>query len=357
MSQTLANKLPKKLGTKLNIAIIGASGYTGAECYSLLLNHPFVDSIELVANANAGKDISEIYNTFYKNPCKIKKLEEVNFTKLDAAFFCLPHGQSQQIIIDIYNKNKHLKIFDLSADFRFNNTNLYEQVYNAKHIAKDIQASDVCYGLCEIVSQDKIKSSRIIACPGCYPTSAILPLYPLIQNGIVNRSSNIIIDSKSAISGAGRKESAQYLFNERSDNIMAYSIFNHRHRYEIAEKLDIESSNILFTPHLVPMLRGIESTIYAKLTKDFSIEDIKNKVKNFYKDCEFVKVVDFIPSTAIVKATNNVAMYFALENNNLIISSVVDNICKGSSGAAVQCFNISFGLEESLGLNTLRSFV
>jgi len=349
----------KNTDRKLNAIIVGASGYTGAECYRLLLNHPQieVEKIQLVANANAGQDIYSIYHHFYNNPRLLQKLDEVDFENADLAFFCLPHGQSQKIIMDIYTKHKHLKIIDLSADFRMSDTALYEKIYHTTHIAKNTQMDDVIYGLCEIATSETFTKKRIIAVPGCYPTSAILPLFPLVKAGLLKADSKIIIDSKSGLSGAGRRESAPYLHAERSDNTIAYGIFTHRHRYEIAEKLETSPSLILFTPHLVPQIRGIESTIYATLQNAASAEAAKQTLINFYKNQPFVKIVDFPPSTALVKGTNNVLIYIAFEAENIIISCVVDNICKGSSGAAVQCMNLAFNLPQTAGLAHLQSYV
>jgi N-acetyl-gamma-glutamyl-phosphate reductase len=341
---------------KLNIAIVGASGYTGFECYRLALKHPNIDKITLVALSNAGLDIKALNNHFYKNSKILQKLEDVDFSAIDVVFFCLPHGQSQKIIMQIYNEYSNVKIIDLSADFRFDNTEVYENIYGTTHIAKNIQKNDVAYGLCEITKPEDIKAKRIIACPGCYPTSAILPLFALIKLGIVNKNS-IVIDSKSAISGAGRKEQAQYLFAERSDNVIAYNVFKHRHRSEIAEKLDLDIQNVLFTPHLVPITRGIESTIYAKLQNKNTASDAKKAVADFYKNSPFVTVVDFCPSTSLVKGTNNCLIYMESEGENIIISSVIDNICKGSSGSAIQAMNIAFDLEQTTALENLQGYL
>ena len=184
-----------------------------------------------------------------------------------------------------------------------------------------------------------------------------MPLFPLIEKNLIDINDRIVIDSKSGISGAGRKESAQYLFAERNDNTLGYAIFNHRHRYEIAEKLAVSWDKILFTPHLIPTIRGIESTIYVKINKNVSFEDIKKCLNTYYQNSYFVKIVDFIPSTSIVKGTNNIAIYIACENDNLIISCVIDNICKGSSGCAIQSMNINFDFKEDAGLNFLQSYI
>jgi len=343
------------MSLKLSVCILGASGYTGAECYRILSNHPNVSNISLVANANAGFMLSNLYSCFENTEfdAKLLKIEEVNLNNIDIVFCCLPHGQSQKIIIDIYKNYPKIKIIDLSADFRFNNTQAYDETYNAKHLSPSLQSSDVVYGLSEIASRDELKNKRIISCPGCYPTSIIIPLKPLMDCGLVDKTS-IIADSKSGISGAGRKEAAQFLFTERSDNIKAYGIFNHRHAPEINEKLGCE---VIFTPHLVPMTRGIESTIYADLTKKITSEELSEMFKTYYRESPFVKIVHKAPSTADVKGTNQIRIFVQSKKigtkTKLIISSVIDNICKGSSGQAVQNMNLAFGFEETAGLNFL----
>ncbi len=338
---------------KLSVCIIGASGYTGVECYRLLLQHPNVKSISLVANSNVGMQLSALYSSFDSShqDAALLSIEAVDFTATDVVFCCLPHAQSQKIILDLYKNYEHLKIIDLSADFRLNDTKLYEAVYGTKHLSPSLQASDVIYGLSELANKQDITNKRIIACPGCYPTSIIIPLKPLLQNGLIEPE-GIIADSKSGISGAGRKDAVQFLFTERSDNIKAYSIFNHRHTPEINERL---GTQIIFTPHLVPIIRGIESTIYARITPLGAKTNIHDFLANFYKSSPFVKTSLKPPSTADVKGTNNVKIYAEQQGLALVISCVIDNICKGSSGQAVQNMNLAFGFDETTGLNTLSA--
>lgn len=338
---------------KLSVCIIGASGYTGVECYRLLLQHPNIKSISLVANSNVGMQLSALYSSFdgSRHDANLLSIEAIDFKTTDVVFCCLPHAQSQKIILDLYKNYEHLKIIDLSADFRLNDTKVYESIYGTKHLSPSLQASDVAYGLSELVSKDELKQKRIIACPGCYPTSIIIPLKPLLQEGLID-SQGIIADSKSGISGAGRKDAVQFLFTERSDNIKAYSIFNHRHTPEINEKLGV---NIVFTPHLVPIIRGIESTIYARLTTLGCKTNIHNFLTDFYKGHQFVKTSLKPPSTADVKGTNNIKIHAEQQGQMLVMSSVIDNICKGSSGQAVQNMNLAFGFDETTGLSHLSA--
>lgn len=352
---------------KIKIAIIGASGYTGAELIRLLLQHPNAEIQKLIANSNANQSIENIYPHLKNfNLPILSSLEEVNFAEIDLAFCCMPHSTTQEIVNKIkFNElgesiNNHLKIIDLSADFRIKNANEYQKWYNHEHIALNLQENAV-YGLSEI-NRDKIKKSPLIACPGCYPTSALLPLIPLLKNGIISPK-NIIIDSKSGATGAGRALKQGSLFCEVNDNIKAYNIGSHRHIGEI--KQELENANNLstntikediefeFTPHLLPINRGIISTIYTTIHKNITIEDVNNCLETFYQDEYFVNLVDHEPSIKEVIGTNFclISVKPALNPNKIIIISVIDNLCKGAAGQAVQNMNIAFGLDERSGLS------
>ena len=246
---------------KIKAAIIGASGYTGAELLRLLLVHPHVEIAALGADSNAGKSMAEIYPHFYGIDLPtLVKLTDINFKKADVVFCCLPHATSQKIIKDL---PKHLKIIDLSADFRIQDTDLYEKWYGEHH-AKDVQPEAV-YGLVEI-HRKEIKKARIIANPGCYPTSVLLPLLPLIEAGLVDKK-DIIVDSKSGVTGAGRSLKQNLLFTEVQDGISAYGVVGHRHSAEISEQL---GAPLTFVAHLLPINRGISSSIYINLKGDFA---------------------------------------------------------------------------------------
>ncbi len=347
--------------TKLRIAIIGASGYTGAELIRILLNHPKVEIATLAANNNAGQKISQLYPhlTPYNLP-ELKKLEEIDFSEIDVVFGCLPHMTSQEVFKKLLSdkKNQHLKIIDLSADFRFKSPDDYLKWYGHEHVAQHLQPQAI-YGLSEI-NRNKIKKTKLVACPGCYPTSALLPLIPLLENKLIEKQ-GIVIDSKSGATGAGRSIKQQNLFCEVSGSVKAYGIGKHRHIGEIEQELSIageERVEVDFTPHLLPINRGIISTIYAKISLDFSIQDIRNCLETRYEDEFFVQVVDGEPSISDVVGTN-LCIITAKESNvkgRVVLVSVLDNLCKGASGQAVQNMNIMFGFDEAEGLRMTPLF-
>lgn len=348
---------------KLQIAIIGASGYTGAELIRILLNHKKVEIAALVANSNAGQKIEQLYPhlVHYDLP-DLKKLEEVDFSKIDVAFGCLPHTTSQETFKKLIPQNPHLKIFDLSADFRLEDPANYQKWYEHEHIAKDLQPQAV-YGLSEI-HRNKIKKASLIACPGCYPTSALLPLIPLLENNLIE-TQDIIIDSKSGTSGAGRSVKQNNLFCEVNESVKAYSIGKHRHIGEIEQELGKAAKlsqgtkiEIDFTPHLLPISRGIISTIYVKINPKFSLSDIQNCLETKYADEPFVRVIDGEPNIKDVVGTNFCVMTAkqARTSGRAILVSVIDNLCKGASGQAVQNMNIVFGFDEKEGLELTPLF-
>lgn len=329
--------------------IIGASGYTGAELLRLLLVHPNVEIKALVAESNAGKDITELYPNFHAADLpKLQKLDEVSFDGIDVAFCCLPHATSQAVISKL---PKDLKVIDLSADFRLSDTALYEKWYG-EHKAKDLQ-KEAAYGLTEIY-RSKIKQARIVACPGCYPTSALLPLMPLVEVGAINEN-DIIIDSKSGVTGAGRKIAENFLFNEANEGVSAYGLEGHRHVAEMVENL---KTNVTFIPHLIPMNRGIISTIHVKLKTD--LKSARKALEKQYENEQFVVVLPegVAPNTQSVRGTNYcfINIFEGQKPETATIVSVIDNLCKGSSGQAVQNMNLIFGLDENTALEQTALF-
>ena len=346
---------------KIKAAIIGASGYTGAELIRILINHPQVEISALIANSNAGQKIADIYpHLIHYNLPQLQKLDEINFSEIDVAFGCLPHTTSQETFKKLLAdpKNSHLKIIDLSADFRLENIADYQKWYEHEHIAADLQPQAV-YGLSEI-NRNQIKKSNLIACPGCYPTSALLPLIPLLKNKLIE-SHDIIIDSKSGVTGAGRSVKQSNLFCEINESVKAYSIGNHRHIGEIEQELSKAFGakiEVDFTPHLLPINRGIISTIYAKINPKFSIEDIKNCLHTAYEDEPFVQIIEGEPNIKYVAGTNLcvIAAKKAHTTGKVILVSVIDNLCKGASGQAVQNMNILFGFDEKTGLEFAPTF-
>jgi N-acetyl-gamma-glutamyl-phosphate reductase len=343
---------------KIKIAILGASGYTGVELIRLLLSHKQIEIKALIADSNAGKEIAEIYphlSPFALPP--LKKIEEVNFSEIDLAFCCLPHTASQATVKGLLeNKNHpHLKIIDLSADFRLENADDYKKWYEHSHIALGLQSQAV-YGLSEL-NRHKIKKAKLIANPGCYPTSALLPLLPLVENNLIE-TNNIIIDSKSATSGAGRSLKLGNLYCEVNESMKVYGIANHRHTGEIEQELSKTADQKLqvsFTPHLVPMNRGIISTIYVNIKDGFKIDDLKNCLSTKYQDEYFVNISNTHPSTRDVIGSNfcHIAIFASRLPNQAIIVCVIDNLVKGASGQAVQNMNIMFGFDEKEGLEFL----
>ena len=346
----------KKDLNSANIAILGASGYTGVEAIRLLVNNSNYNIAGLTADSNAGMSVSEVYPHLSRiNLPNLKKIEDTNFSKVDAVISCLPHGKSQKILSSL---PKHIKICDLSADFRFDDIESYEKIYDKKHEAVDIQ-KDVIYGLTEI-NRKKIKKARFIANPGCYPTSALLPILPLIGDNII-KYGTIVIDSKSGVSGAGRTLKNNLLYGEVSEGFSAYGLVNHRHRPEIQSQItNLGSSEykVLFTPHLLPIKRGILTTIYLSIKDDLNIDNVIKCLKDRYSDETFVDYADTLPSTHDVRGTNLCKMkaVFDESTNKIIIISVIDNLIKGAAGQAIQNLNLMLGFDETNGLINLPMF-
>ena len=340
----------------VNLAILGASGYTGAESIRIVINNNNYNIMNITADSKAGKNISEIYpHLSGLGLPELIKIEDIDFSRIDAVISCLPHGKTQNILSSI---PKHIKICDLSADFRFIDPEIYEEVYQKKHDALDLQ-KEAIYGLTEI-NRKTIKGARFIANPGCYPTSALLPLIPLIKKNLISHN-NIIIDSKSGVSGAGRTLKDSLLFGEVSDGFSAYGLVSHRHRPEIQTQLNnIHNSDIkvVFTPHLLPIKRGILSTIYLDLIHNTNIHDIKECLKKAYLNEKFVAIVDGVPSTHEVRGTNlcKIGVAYDEVTNKVIIISVIDNLLKGAAGQAVQNLNLMMGFNEAEGLNNVSMF-
>tara|TARA_E500000331_G_scaffold154128_1_gene149833 strand:+ start:135 stop:1190 length:1056 start_codon:yes stop_codon:yes gene_type:complete len=341
---------------RANIAILGASGYTGVEAIRLLANNHNYNIIELTADSKAGKSISEVYPQLSgMNLPYLKKIEDINFSQVDAVISCLPHGKTQKILSDI---PRHIKICDLSADFRFEDIDTYEKVYSKKHEARELQ-EEAIYGLTEI-NREKIKNARFVSNPGCYPTSALLPIIPLIDNNIIQYG-NIVVDSKSGVSGAGRTLKENLLFGEVSEGFSAYGLVNHRHRPEIQNQIHKIASTkykVLFTPHLLPIKRGILSTIYLNINDKYNLEDVINCLKDKYTEENFVHYSETLPSTHDVRGTNICKMKAVFDSitNKIIIISVIDNLIKGASGQAIQNLNLMMGFKEAEGLINFPMF-
>ncbi len=337
---------------KLNVLVAGSTGYIGVQLVKLLCKHKFVKIRYLCGNSSIGKKIETYDESLkkYKLP-KIIKIKYKYFKEVDVIFTALPNGQSQIIANNLNDKNV---LIDLSADFRIKKFDIYEKFYKIKHKSKSLLKKSI-YGLSEL-NENKIREKQIIACPGCYPTSIILPLYPLLKKNYLKKN-QIIIDSKSGYSGAGRgilKRSKKIdLFNSLS----VYGLPNHRHNAEIKQELSIISKNIKFnfTPHILPIFRGILSTIYVEKNEGITAYNISNFLKKFYRKNKFIKInkINKQIGTKDVINTNYCEISICESNNKdkLIILSAIDNLIKGGAGQAIQNLNIKFGFNLSEGLN------
>ena len=340
------------------IAILGASGYTGAETIRLLLGHPQVRIAALTADAQAGKPMLELYpHLAFADLPELVRIEAVDFSAVDAVFCCLPHGTTQQVIAGLPS---HLKIIDLSADFRLADVQSYAQWYDHAHQAPQLQREAV-YGLTE-QARLEIKEARLVANPGCYPTSVLLPLMPLLASGLILKE-GIIIDAKSGTTGAGRSARQTMIFSEISGGLSAYGVGHHRHMPEIEQGLSRaagEAVRVSFTPHLVPMSRGILSTMYVTLAPGADALAARECLQDIYRHEPFVRVMPqgVAPSTHEVRGTNEcrIGIFADRVPGRAILVSVIDNLVKGAAGQAVQNFNVMMGFPEPLGLTATALF-
>ena len=340
---------------KYKVSILGASGYTGIELIRFLYQHPQTTINHATASKYAGKTISEVYpHLTGKIDLKLSKLDTSSIPDdTDVVFIALPHGESGKIVKDIFSRD--IKIIDLGADFRLNREN-YKEWYGA-HPCEELLGQAV-YGIPEL-NKAEIASAKLVANPGCYPTSSILPLAPLIKEKVVEKS-GIIIDSKSGVTGAGRSPNQDTHFSEVNESFKAYKIGEHRHRPEIEQKIsdftDIQVK-VTFTPHLIPIDRGILSTVYVKLNDRYSTKDLIEILSSFYRNCEFVRIYPegIYPNTSYVRGSNfcDIGLGADRENKTAVIVSAIDNLVKGASGQAIQNMNIMLDLPEKTGLDIL----
>jgi N-acetyl-gamma-glutamyl-phosphate reductase len=349
------------MSRKIKTAIIGASGYTGIELIKILDNHEKAEILYITSRTYSGKKAGEVFpmTLSLKNNSEISFIDEIkkkDINNAEVIFLCLPPGRSMQYISEIKDDFKG-RIIDLGADFRIKNEKEYEKWYGNPHILKDLIPM-FTYGLCEI-KREEIKKSHYIANPGCYPTSVLLALAPILKNGDFKIES-INIDSKSGVSGAGKKLMEDYLFLNISDNFYAYSATKHRHIPEMEQEIREmcgKQMSICFTPHLLPVNRGVFSTIYLNLKKDLHLNNLENNLYEYYEDLYsgeiFVQFLgEKIPKLKDVVGTNNVQIGFLFDKRTytLKIFSALDNILKGASGQAVQNMNLMFGFKEDEGL-------
>jgi len=337
---------------KVRIGILGASGYTGAELLRLLRYHPQAEIRALTADRQAGKPIGAVFPQLAGEGLPdLVSIGEVDWGRLDLVFCCLPHGTTQEVIAGL---PRHLKIVDLSADFRLSDTATYAEWYGHEHRAPELQREAV-YGLTEI-AREQVGAARLIANPGCYPTAAQLPLIPLLSAKLIDPD-DIIIDAKSGVSGAGRAAREGSLYSEIAEGIGAYSVANHRHAPEIGQGLSEAAGHNLvvnFTPHLMPMNRGILETIYVRLAAGATLGDLHAVLERAYRAEPFVRVLPegSLPATRHVRATNLCLIGLnrdRLANRAILVSALV-NLVKGASGQAIQNMNAMLGLPETTAL-------
>jgi len=344
----------------INVGICGGSGYTGAELLRILALHPHVKVTASTSERSLGKSPAELFPHLagYEHLVYEPLVPDALLEKADLFFMALPHSASQAAVALFFKKGK--KVIDLSADYRLKDPAIYEEWYKTPHLYKAVLKNAV-YGLPEL-HRAKIKNAGLIANPGCYPTGAILGLYPALKSGLVE-TEGIVIDSKSGASGAGRQADVKYSFCEMNEGFMAYGIAAHRHTPEIEQELSgitKKPVRVNFTPHLLPVDRGILTTAYAKLAKKASTEEVLSIYKKIYRGEPFVRVLDAekFPNIKAVKGTNrcDIGLKVNARTNTLIIVSAIDNLVKGASGLAVQNMNIMMGFPEDAGLKQIALF-
>lgn len=341
----------------ISVGIVGGTGYTGVELLRLLLRHPQARVDVLTSRTEAGKRVADMFPSLRGHTeLEFSDLDLDRLKQCDVVFFATPHGVAMQHAQELIDSDT--KVIDLAADFRLQNLAEFEKWYGMQHSCPTVLTESV-YGLTEL-NREKIKNARVIGNPGCYPTTVQLGLAPLLKNDttLIN-TQNIIIDAKSGVSGAGRKASLGMIYSENADNFKAYGVAGHRHHPEIVEALENISgqkgqfNQILFVPHLVPMIRGMLSTIYVDLTAQGQKLDIQALYEDFYKNERFVDVmpVNSSPETRSVRGANElrIALY-RLQENKLIILVAQDNLVKGAAGQAIQNMNLMFNFDEAAGL-------
>ena len=344
----------------IKVGIIGATGYAGGELVRILMGHKEAEIVWYGSRSYIDQKYADVYRNMFQivdAKCMDDNIEALA-DQVDVIFTATPQG----FLASVINENilGKTKIVDLSADFRIKDVKVYEKWYGIEHKSPQF-IEEAVYGLCE-VNRDKVKGARLIANPGCYTTCSILTAYPLAKEGIIDMRT-LIVDAKSGTSGAGRGAKVPNLFCEVNENMKAYGVASHRHTPEIEEQLGYasgENVTISFTPHLVPMNRGILATEYATLKKDVTGEEVKAIYDKYYKDEKFIRVLekDVCPETKWVEGSNYVDINFKIDprTNRIIMMGAIDNLVKGAAGQAVQNMNLMFGLPESEGLELVPMF-
>ena len=339
---------------KINIAIIGATGYTGLDLTFLLSNHPMANIVHLCATKNLGKKITFFDKRIKKTLPTVSSIKKMKWLNLDLVFLSLPNGEAQKILKNKYYKYSNIVFIDLSADFRITNSKKYNKTYRLKHKASNLINKSI-YALSELV-KTKIKTKRIIANPGCYPTSIQIPLIPLIKKKLI-QNKGIIIDAKSGFSGAGKGLEKKFKHKNLYSSTYAYGIKGHRHVTEIEQELfryTKKKIEFTFNPYLLPTFRGILTSIYVNVRKNTSIRKITKELNNYYKNDAFIKVLK--PNSEIgsgnVINTNKceISICKTKIKNKIVIFCAIDNLIKGASGQAIQNMNLIYGIPQTLGL-------
>ena len=341
----------------VKIAILNITGYAGINLAKILHGHPSVEIVSVTGRSDAGKQLSEIFP--HMDALDIKIEQEVS-KDVDLIFSCLPHSASASVLEPFIRKG--VKVIDLSADFRLNNSSEYESWYKTEHPCPQY-LSDAVYGLPELHSVE-ISSAKLIASPGCYATASILGLAPIVESGAL--SGDIIIDAKSGVSGAGRSASVKTNFSEVNENVSPYSVEGHRHLPEVIQEIELLNKDkklkTTMLTHLIPITRGIIVSCYVNLENKgsgvYTQQEIKQIYKDFYSDKSFVEISDYPPSTKQVSGTNRCIIYCTIDKrtNRLIVVSCIDNLIKGAAGQAVQSMNVMLGLNETEGLSHLAQY-
>lgn len=341
----------------IKVGIVGGTGYTGVELLRILATHPEVKLTAITSRKEDGMPVADMFPSLrgrvdlaFSSPDKAK------LTECDVVFFATPHGVAMVQAPELLAAG--VKVIDLAADFRLQDTVLFEKWYKMPHSCPDL-LKEAAYGLVEL-NRDAIRKARIVGNPGCYPTTMQLGLAPLLKAGVID-ASHLIADCKSGVSGAGRKAEVATLFSEAGDNFKAYGVSGHRHSPETLERLSLltkDKVGLLFTPHLTPMIRGMHSTLYARLTKEIDNAALQTLFENAYANEPFVDVMPFgsHPETRSTRASNmlRIALHRPMNGeaagDTVVVLVVQDNLVKGASGQAVQCMNLMFGLDETTGL-------
>ena len=334
----------------IRVGILGATGYTAYEAVRLLLRHPQAEVTAVTSRQDTGKRIADVHPALSgRTELTLSAPEPDELAEqCDVAFCCLPHGASAETVRQL--RDVGLRVVDFSADFRLRSVDTYQQWYQVTHPWPEM-IGRVAYGLPELFA-DEIADAQLVANPGCYPTSAILPLAPLLAADAIDPS-DVIVDAKSGVSGAGRTPKLTSLYCEANESIGAYSVGSHRHQPEMVDVLDRFAGaqpTVLFTPHLTPMDRGILATIYVR-PYQLDRDGAQALLQQQYADCPFVHVVDHLPATKHVAGTNHVHLTVRQAGQRLVLIAAIDNLIKGASGAAVQNMNCMFRLDQRLGLD------